>query len=232
MLIVILLSTLTFFVYLFVIFNKVPRLSPENITIPGTSEQLKAMVDSLQLTYVEQNSEFHQGGWIHGTFQDVSINIQDDARAVHRDIHISTRYEALLDEFNAIDGLEVLPEKNLAKVKKVFGAQDIQTGDEQFDNAFIIRAPSPQDALDLFACPDVRRNFLNLRKLCPDFRFQHNTLTLEYPNGILQNQPLIPARLQALADCTHAIINQNKKTTLLTHQPTEPAQLETASSNW
>lgn len=198
----------------------------------GSPKELQAMSDRLQLTFTEQNFNTHKGGWVYGTYQGVNVNIQDEAQQAGDAIVISTLYEVLLDEANTIDGLEILPENTMARLSKVFGAEDIQTGYDDFDRAFIIRARSRQDALDLFACPEVRRNFLNLRKLCADFRFQNGILTLEYTSPIFKNQGLIPERLQALADCAHAIINQNKKTRLLAYQPQEPAQLENTSSHW
>ena len=73
--------------------------------------------------------------------------------------------------------IRLLPETGWERVRRFFGAQDIQTGDPAFDRAFIVQADNRSSALSLLA-PEVRRSMTNLARFGP--------MTLEGgPNGFI-----------------------------------------------
>lgn len=190
---------------------------------------IEDLTQELKLTFSEHSSDEYTGGWIHGSYQGVSINIQDEA-TVHSSrsgnyITVKTLYEALLDKQYIIDGLEVFREELLSKVSKVFGAEDIQIGHEEIDKAFIIRANSELDAQRLFASPDVRDSFLALQKMCSKFRLKDGILTLEYPDGIFEASNKLRERIEALVVCSHAIMNHKEHTPETLPQPVAQERL-------
>lgn len=207
-------------------------------------QDTETLANELGLTFSEHSNEHYSGGWIHGTYQDVAINIQDEATFHNRGrssyVSVATLYEAILDKEHIIDGLEVLPEGLLAKASKVFGAEDIQVGHEEIDKAFIIRANSELDAQRLFASPDVRNSFLTLQNMCSKFHLKDGILTIEYPEGIFQKHNKLLNRIDALVVCAQAIMNHknsipdqlpDSKQPVFT-APTEQEQFENTTVQW
>lgn len=66
--------------------------------------------------------------------------------------------------------LRLSPENVPAKLLKFFGAPDVKVGDDGFDRAFVVRAPSAHDARSLLT-PDLRRTLLQLRDFAPGALF-------------------------------------------------------------
>ena len=62
--------------------------------------------------------------------------------------------------------LRLLPETGWARVRRFFGAQDLQTGDAAFDRRFLVQADLPGRALPLLA-PEVRAALTGLARLGP-----------------------------------------------------------------
>ena len=75
--------------------------------------------------------------------------------------------------------LRLSPEHAPAKLLKFFGAGDVQVGDDDFDRAFVVRAPSSAAAGRLLG-PDVRRALLELRN------FASGALHLDWTPGGLR----------------------------------------------
>ena len=60
--------------------------------------------------------------------------------------------------------LNVYQESFLSKIGKAFGGQDIQIGDREFDEAFMIKSQTPAK-IDRILTPELRRNMLNGKHL-------------------------------------------------------------------
>ncbi len=197
-------------------------------------QEVNALATELGLTFSEHSNEHYNGGWIHGTYQDVAINIQDEStyhnRGKYSYVTVATLYEAFLGDKYNIEGLEVSREELLTKVSKAFGTEDIQVGHEEIDKAFIIRANSELDAQRLFASPEVRSSFLNLQTICSKFHLKDGILTLEFQEGIFQKHNRLHNRIKALVLCAQAIMNHKDHTPTTLPQPaelyTEPDQEE------
>ena len=175
-------------------------------------QEVNALTKELGLTFAEHSNEHYNGGWIHGSYQNVAINIQDEStfhnRGKYSYVTIATLYEAFIGEEYNIEGLEVFREDLLSKASKAFGSKDIQVGHEEIDKAFIIKANSCQEARTFFANPSVRHYFLEL--IPPEeeaFRFERNTLILDFPRSMLSEQKFIRNRLELLTRCAHAMAN-------------------------
>jgi hypothetical protein len=68
------------------------------------------------------------------------------------------------------------------------GAQDIQTGDARFDEAFLIQG-QPEERVRQVLTPDARRALLRLRALLPSLRVQHSALEAS-DEGVMSNDRL------------------------------------------
>lgn len=181
-------------------------------------EDIEKLASELGLTLVQQPTDIHQGGWIHGIYQGVNINIQDHAVLSGRFVKKSVLYEAILNETHIMNDLEVFRKHFLSTISKVSNAPKIQTGHEEIDDVFTIHTTSEHNAKQIFNSPEVRKSFLDLQKLCPNFRLKAGILTLEYDEGILHDHEKMKTRIQALTACARAIMN-NPTTPKLLPQP-------------
>lgn len=208
------------------LFKKNANSSSGGSTTKSEWQDLNALADGLGLTFSEYHNEDHNGGWIHGTYQNFAVSVQDEAvrhgSGSTTYVVVTTLFEVYLSEEHAHDGMEVVPEQTTSKISKLFGAEDIQIGDTDLDQAFVIRAPSEHAAQSFFANTEIRNSFLNLQRFCPRFYYKNGVLTLEYNQSIFHDHHQIRNRLDALAECAHAIINRNDMTQ---HQLPEPVQL-------
>src|SRR6185295_6856158 len=62
------------------------------------------------------------------------------------------------------------------RIKKIFGAQDIQTGNEEFDKHFVLKSNNEGQALKIFdakLCEDILNRFYTLKS---DIKLEINTI--------------------------------------------------------
>jgi|GEM_PF-2639017 len=76
-------------------------------------------------------------------------------------------------ENRVIDSLHLYKEGFWAKVGKTFGRQDIQFGDEAFDNAYIVRSDDERFAEEVFDRPMRQLLLHNLPRLRGEFKMQY-----------------------------------------------------------
>jgi hypothetical protein len=73
--------------------------------------------------------------------------------------NVYTRYRVWYDSLGL--GLRLTPQHALHRIARFFGAQDVEVGDEEFDDAFVIKADDPT-AVALFLTPSRRLGLLRL----------------------------------------------------------------------
>ncbi len=116
---------------------------------------------SLGLKHAPQKTFFGHGiGPMTGTRKGFDIRVytftksQGESASVHTALEIAPSSDMGMD-------LHIAPEHFFTDVGKLFGSQDIQTGDKAFDDAFLIQGSDPDKILALLT-PAVRRQMLDL----------------------------------------------------------------------
>ncbi len=100
-------------------------------------------------------------GPITGTRKGFQIRLN---HSKHRDNKNSTPYTTLeVTHPSHMDlGLNITPEGLLTGASKILGVQDIQTGDQRFDDAFVVQGKRIEEILALLT-PTVRARLLDLK---------------------------------------------------------------------
>ncbi|VAX18722.1 hypothetical protein MNBD_NITROSPINAE04-224 [hydrothermal vent metagenome] len=74
--------------------------------------------------------------------------------------------------------INVLPERSIHKVIKIFGYQDIQTGDADFDEKFIVRGENPEQALS-YLTPERRDTLKKYSMEIPGLELRQGAIYME-----------------------------------------------------
>ncbi len=171
--------------------------------------KLPPLVDRLGLTYTRFGGE--GSTTVTGSYRNVPVYLYEEVHGWGKYKHTRSYYQIKLNPADVPTDLTVFREDLASKAAKVFGSEDIQIGREQIDSKFIIQGAFTEDAIEFFARPNVAVYFVQLQKLCRDFRLENNLLILEFRRGIAIERDQLRERLEALSRCAHAIAQTDPK---------------------
>jgi hypothetical protein len=125
------------------------------------AKQWELLAQELGLSYTRW--EWYSTGFITGTMGEVQVEINTFYRGSGKNRRFFTKIVADLQPSLGLN-LHVYREGFLSEVGKVFGMQDLKTGDRDFDDRFIIKG-SDEGRILAFLGPDVRRALLDFELL-------------------------------------------------------------------
>ncbi len=97
-----------------------------------------------------------------GTYRGHSLLLESFTRGAGRSRTTYTRLAVAVDNRSDIN-LGLYQEGMFSKIGKAFGSQDIQVGDPEVDQKFIIRSKPEEFAMRLFSSVNLRSKLLQLR---------------------------------------------------------------------
>jgi hypothetical protein len=125
------------------------------------AKQWEMLAQELGLSYTRQG--WLSTGFIMGTMGEVQVEVGTFYRGRGKHRRIFTKIVAHLRPSLGLN-LHIYREGFLSEVGKVFGMQDLKTGDRDFDDRFIVKGSDEGGILSLLG-PDVRRALLDYERL-------------------------------------------------------------------
>ncbi len=108
-----------------------------------------------------------------------------------------TKFEAKFSKTFDL-GLKIYSEGSFRKVTKLFGAQDIQVLDEEFDNIFIVKGIGGNE-MRYALTPERRAALLNAHQLLPGFKVKDDEVN--YTNtGVVRKTEKLVSTMRVLID--------------------------------
>jgi hypothetical protein len=150
---------------------------------------------------------FSGGGWlssnrINGTIDGRAVNVWTFTRGHGKNRSHHSAMSLSLPHSDAPRGVHVYRETFFSKVGKVFGGQDIQIGDAEFDKAFMIKGDHEDDVREWLNY-DRQQAIISLRKH-GGFELSESQLYVER-RGTFSRQAELDGLLEDLTRCADGI---------------------------
>jgi hypothetical protein len=122
----------------------------------------------------ELGLQFIEGGLftnpsMQGTYRGADLSVRIVTSGTGKNKRVYTVVEVPLSGLVPVD-LEVYREGFFQKVGKVIGGEDIQVGDADLDDTFIIKGTERDKVRDLLTSPNVKSRLLSAQSKCSTFR--------------------------------------------------------------
>lgn len=148
-------------------------------------------------------------GTISGTYEGYEIQISTFSRGSGKNRRTYTRIETSIRP-TLISGLHIYRETPVfSSIGKFFGGQDIQTGDQHFDDVFIIKATDERAALELLSAP-VRGALLDYNGLAGEFDLTADRLSY-VTHGTLTDTARMEDVLNSQHEAVDALVRQSQR---------------------
>jgi len=178
-----------------------------------TYKQSETAAQSMQALTAELGLVFDEGGFfrhatLKGVYRGVSLNIYEESRhttTTNRHARTYTLFRVPLIHVDVPDELMLFGEGLSSKLGKLFGKQDIQVGNPEFDKKFIIRGESSDEVRAFLSRPGVQDYLLAIAQLGGEFKLENSVLCLEFYDTILGQHTVLRHRIELLVNCAHAM---------------------------
>ena len=119
---------------------------------------------------------FMNGGWfgssaMSGSYKGVDIAVKSVVRGSGKNKKVYTVVEASLHALTPLS-LEVYEEGIFQMMGKMIGGEDIQVGDHELDETFVIKGVDDAEITDLLTTPRVKSALLTGHQVCSSLRIQ------------------------------------------------------------
>lgn len=142
---------------------------------------------------ISASSNPHIAGWYGRTH--VTINTITRGSGKNRSTY--TQFHAHVN-VPMPQGLNLTREGMFSKMGKFFGGQDVQLGDQQLDDAFLIKAHDVMGAFNLMRIPQVKQALLTFLARHPNMQLNERHLMFE-ENGVLGDMARMKVGVDDLA---------------------------------
>ena len=143
---------------------------------------------------------------IEGKYKELNVEISPEFHnqgGKHNRKTAYTRFKVFFPHsLNA--SLQLQKEGFFSKIGKTFGAQDIQTGNPDFDGQFIIKGNEEGQILSIFSNPSVQQNLRDFFERYPQAVVDDSGIHFEKP-GILQDEAEYRTILEGMSNVVKAV---------------------------
>lgn len=152
--------------------------------------------------------EFVDGGWggevsLDGAIDGVAVTAFTETRGTGKQKRYYTNVWARL-RGRALDDLTLTHEGILQKMGKVLGHEDIQLGDEELDDAFIITGFGNSEARDFLKRADMRRALLDGQRRHKELSVDSDKVSIQV-SGRCSNAKTLESYIRTTVDVARAI---------------------------
>lgn len=184
----------------FVVVGAVVGLFVQKALADSRAKQWELLAQELGLRYGRQG--WLSTGAIVGRLGEVQVEVGTFYRGRGKHRRIFTKIVAHLQPSLGL-GLHIYREGFLSEIGKVFGMQDLKTGDREFDDRFIVKGSDEARVLSLLG-PDLRGALLNYERLSSYVELNDAQLYWE-SSGVEANREKMRAILEAQVQLVRAM---------------------------
>lgn len=127
-----------------------------------------------------------------GRCEGVHVCVDTPADGMHRRTRFTVRYDRPLGV-----GLQLIRENSIDRLGKLFGGQDIEVGDPEFDGRFIVRG-EPAEEVRALLTPDVRAALVRMQSVASRLVVEDDHLMAEVV-GLVTDEASLDTSLVAIA---------------------------------
>lgn len=172
------------------------------LVMQGTNAKMMEFARLNGLTY--QPMKWRKRPRLAGTYEGVEVDVSMELRDNGTYETNYLIHTAQLPENAAPEGLVMLHGERFSEVTHMIAEEEIRTGFDDIDRAFIIRGADPGEVRSFLLSPQVRKSLLELVDADVEIELTHDAITIEQA-GIFRQSDIVIERLEMLARCAKDI---------------------------